>query len=332
MKKNLSSRNLPYRNLLRGLAFVGLLLALLIALSVLFRPKNNREDFGMNEMKANGILAERENSIDVVALGDSECALAFAPMVLWREQGIAAYNCGTAGQYLYEAYGYLLQALKRQSVQVVLLEANMLFRESTADSWLFSKLERLLPVFRYHNRWKSMRAEDLGPVGYTWRDEYKGHMFYTEAVPYTGGSNMFPSDAARGIPLWNRVSLWELHRLCDQYGIRLVLFSAPSPVNWNTESHNAVQNLAEKWEIPYLDMNLMEQEIPIDWQTETKDAGDHINFLGAEKVSTYLARYLAEQYGLTDHRDDPAYTDWNQDLEVYQEAVKAASETAEAAQ
>lgn len=311
--------------ILRSFLFLFLLLILLYLFSHLFRPKNNREDFGMGEMKANGILTERDSSIDVVAVGDSVCALAVSPMVLWQEQGIASYNCGTTGQYLYEAYSYLLQAFQKQEIQVVLLETNMIFRESTAENWLFSKAERWLPVLRYHNRWKSMRAEDLGPVEYTWRDECKGWLLYSESEPYLGGEYMTPTEASREISDVNLTCLREIVRLCKKKKASLLWISIPSPVNWNYESHNAVQSLAEAWDIPYLDMNLLENEIAIDWQTETKDAGDHMNCFGAVKVSSWLGRYLKQEYDLTDHRDDEAYGDWETAFQVYQEAMEDAA-------
>ena len=111
------------------LVFLLILLFVLLALSRLFEPKNNREDFGMKEMKANGILGEKENTVDVIAVGDSECTTALAPMVMWRECGITAYNCGTAGQYLYDALFYLRRAMACQKPQVVILETNAIFRE-----------------------------------------------------------------------------------------------------------------------------------------------------------------------------------------------------------
>ena len=125
---------------LRALLFVVILAVLMMVGTRLFHPKNNREDFGMGEMKANGILAEPENTIQVIAVGDSECALAFAPNVIEEASGIVAYNCGTTGQYLYESYRYLRQAFESQQPKVVILETNTIYQECKLSNYLYSGL------------------------------------------------------------------------------------------------------------------------------------------------------------------------------------------------
>ena len=57
----------------------------------------------------------------------------------------------------------------------------------------------------------------------------------------------------------------------------------------------------------------------IDWAHDTADFGDHMNFAGAQKVSSYIADYLADTYDLPDHREDAAYSDWNDVVEWYQD-------------
>ena len=73
--------------------------------------------------------------------------------------------------------------------------------------------------------------------------------------------------------------------------------------------------LAEKNKIVYLDLNLVE-EIGINWKTDTKDAGDHLNFAGAKKVTKYIGKYLNEKFQLTDHRGDAKYQKWYEDCKL----------------
>ena len=109
--------------------------------------------------------------------------------------------------------------------------------------------------------------------------------------------------------------LGRIASICRKNGIDLLLLSTPSVRNWNMKRHNTMAGLAadlnekarkEGTTVEYVDMNLMTDEIPIDWDQDTRDEGDHLNNSGVEKVCAWLGPWLKEHYSLTDHRDDPA--------------------------
>ena len=100
--------------------------------------------------------------------------------------------------------------------------------------------------------------------------------------------------------------------LCRENDAELVLFSTPSTMNWNYPRHNAAVALAEELGVDYIDMNLMPEEVPIDWQTDTMDEGNHMNYSGAAKVSEYLGKYLARRELFPDKRSLPEYAAWNE--------------------
>ena len=86
--------------------------------------------------------------------------------------------------------------------------------------------------------------------------------------------------------------------------------------------HNRVQKLADKLGATYIDMNLLADEIPIDWSVDSYDAGDHLNYTGAVKATAYLGKYLSEA-GLPDRRSDEALAaEWNENLEEFREFLK----------
>ena len=93
--------------------------------------------------------------------------------------------------------------------------------------------------------------------------------------------------------------------------IQLILYTVPSPVNWNYKRYNGIKDFAERNKLPFLDLNLKTEELGIDWATDTYDKGDHLNFFGAQKLTSYIGNYLSENSKLIDHREDEKYLFWN---------------------
>ena len=58
------------KRILSCILFLGLLAVFLWGLSLYFLPKNNTPEAGMGDILANGILAEPENTLDYLVLGD----------------------------------------------------------------------------------------------------------------------------------------------------------------------------------------------------------------------------------------------------------------------
>ncbi len=312
------------RPLARGTCFLVLLGALLLAASFLFMPKNNHKAFGMghDELLAGGILGERENSIDVLVVGDSEAYSSISPMQMWEQHGFTSYLCSTSGQPLYDSHRFLRQALERQSPRVVILETNAIFRPYKFNDYLLSRAKSLFSVLRYHDRWKALTVNDLSrPMDYTWTDDLKGFRYNAKTAAANARHHMLPSDEVQEIPSLNRICLSEMLALCEERGAQLVLVSTPSTVNWNYARHNAVAAFAAEHGLTYLDLNLMQDKVPIDWKTDTRDKGDHLNYRGAVKVSTYLGAYLKQAFDLPDHRADDAFAAWGNALTRYHNTV-----------
>ena len=188
----------------RVLALVGFLaglLGILVGLSALFVPKNNMSEFGMEEVTANGILGERENSIDVLVLGDSEAYSSITPMDLWRDKGYTAYVCGTSSQTLNYTLELFIRALENQKPKVVILETDAIYREVPSQKAIFTRLANHLAVFRYHNRWKTLSWNDfLGETHFTWTDDWKGYRYYATISGTNPGEYMKPVETAAEIP------------------------------------------------------------------------------------------------------------------------------------
>ncbi len=144
-------------------------------------------------------------------------------------------------------------------------------------------------------------------VQYTYKDESKGYHSNTKVSAASADGYMKKDDSFADIPERNRGYVKSMKAYCKDHGALLILVSTPSTVNWNMARHNSTHKLAEELGILYLDLNLMNEQVPIDWKKDTYDKGNHLNQSGAEKVTKCIGQYLSESRLLPNHKDDPAY-------------------------
>ena len=304
------------------LFFAGLALLLLLV-SAVFVPKDNTPQAGMEEEYANGILGEPEKTIDVLMVGDSYSYTSTIPPQIWKETGITSYICGTNDQSLDYTLVMLERAFRRQDLKVVLLEADSIYREITPFSRLTGFLSSVFPVFRYHDRWKSLREEDfVSRPAYTLTKDYKGYRYYTKIVPAPETEQMEKTEEAQSVPDSCRQYMRKIRKLCDSHGAVLVLVSAPNRAYWNYSRHNGISSLAEEIGCDYIDANLAQDRIGIDWAHDTCDGGDHLNHAGAVKATGWLTEYLTALGTLEDHRGDTKYAHWDKALRKYEKQVR----------
>ena len=303
-----------------SICFVLVLVLLLLLLSYCFYPRNSK-DATMQEVKPAGLLAEKENTIDALILGDSEAFTAFSPVLMYSEQGFSSYVCATASQYVSLTKSFVNDALTKQTPKVIFLETYSFYRKMRADNAFMTKLQNKFSIIEYHNRWKSFFSlPSEQNSDYSWTDDLKGFKYANLTAPVKPKKYMKASKQIKEIPAANVECIYAINDVCKSKGIRLVFVSSPSQKNWNYEKHNGIQELADRLKVDYIDLNL-EPSIQIDWRKDTADRGDHLNLKGAHKVSSFFAKYVSQRYDLPDHRNDKAYSDWNALIKQYKEMV-----------
>ena len=294
------------------------ILVLLIGNFFLSRARKVCNEFALNRNVIEAKLRnESENTIDILVLGDSEGFSSVSPMQIWTDKGYTTFNASQIGQTPIDELSMLEVALQKQQPKVLLLETNAIFQEgATANTAFTTFVNQYLHLFRYHNEWKDL-------TGYKFQQDasYKGFAIRAAVVPYTGDSNYMEANRTNGayVSKINRTYLDLVREKCEKNGISLVLYSVPSPTNYNMEKHEWLQNYADENSINYIDYNLLTEEIGLDWSKDALDGGDHVNISGAQKLTKHLEEYLAERYDLSDHRSESAdYVNaWNTEAAEY---------------
>lgn len=306
-----------FKNIIKPVAFVGIFIIILSSLSPFFRQAISKK----------AIEIEPQNTIDYLVMGDSEVATSISPMEIWNKYGFSGYNLGAPAQRLQETYYSLKKALKSQKPQVVLLETNAAYRafgvNGEINKLLGSIFKNNFEIYKNHNKWKDFNStnsqNDSEKSKRTKTNILRGFRYDEKIEPYTKGPYVKKTDTVEEIPKVPMYYLDKIVELCKKNDIQLILYTVPSPVNWNYKRYNGIKDFAERNKLPLLDLNLKAEELGIDWSKDTYDKGDHLNFFGAQKVTNYIGNYLAENTKLIDHRKDEKYSFWN---DIWKEYLK----------
>ena len=330
----------------RLLVLFAIFLAILVALGFVFEPKDNTEEAGMRDVVANGALGEPAGSIDVLFAGDSICSTAFAPLTMYEEQGFTSYNTASKGQKIFNSASYVDAAMDVQNPKVLVIEADVLFYGKSPMEAAYGTLMDIFPLFLYHNRWTSLTLADFtSRPHYTHTEAFKGYTIVDERTPMNkpepveddgldagrASDGAFledlpwddDSDDSDTVPFIHSLFAKKMIADAQAQGARVVIVASPCSRNWYEGRCEAVEKLCEQTGADFLDMNtqMWQDRLGLDYSTDVRDKGEHLNAAGGMKVSAALAEWLSDNYDLPDHREDSSYDEWDEDLAEFQEKI-----------
>ena len=332
------------KNIKTALSVTAVVLAfalVFVFLNMLVQPKY------ATELVEGGMISEyydRAGGNDVIFVGDCEVYANFTPLEMYREAGIKAYVRGTSQQLVWQSYYILEETFQYETPQVVVFNVNAMrysepvkeeYHRLTIDEmrWSAQKvgiiqssmteeetfLSYVFPILRYHSRITQLTAEDFT---YLFNDEqitWQGHMVNDNVKPLGRlPSKKALADYSFGNVCWEYLEKMRL--LCEENGTELILIKAPSVYPyWYDEYDAQIEEYAAKHGLSFYNFLDNVEEIGIDYQVDTYDAGLHMNLSGATKLSKYFAKILSEKHNVPDHRGDAAFDEL---LKAYDEATK----------
>lgn len=282
---------------------------------------------------------------DVIFIGDCEVYENFSPAVLWKEYGINSYIRGSAQQLIWQSYYLLEDTLRYETPKVVVFNVlSMQYNEPQKEAynrmtlegmrWSASKVnsiyasmtsrenfeDYLFPILRYHSRWSELEKSDLENMfqapkvshnGYYMRVDVKAAENIPEARPL--GNYQFGENAY--------AYLDKMAELCEEKGVQLILIKAPSLYPyWYDQWETQMEEYAEEHDLLYVNFLECTEEIGLDYQTDTYDAGLHLNLSGAEKLSAYFGQIIMSETEVTDRRGEAELArKWEEKLSAYEQ-------------
>ena len=299
------------------------------------------------ELVEGGMISEyyeKAGGHDVIFVGDCEVYANFTPLEMYREAGIKAYVRGTSQQLVWQSYYILAETFRYETPKVVVFNVNAMrysepvkeeYHRLTIDKmrWSAEKvgiiqasmteeetfLSYVFPILRYHSRFSQLTAEDFTYLFDTEQITWQGHMVNDTVKPLGRLPSKKPlADYAFGDICWEYLEKMRL--LCEENGAELILIKAPSVYPYWYDQYDAqIEDYAATHGLSFYNFLDHVEEIGIDYQLDTYDAGLHLNLPGATKLSAYFAKILSQQHGVPDHRGDAAFDEM---LKAYDEATK----------
>jgi hypothetical protein len=261
--------------------------------------------------------AADKESIDVLYVGSSHVYNAVNTEVVEALTGYSGEVLAGSAQDIGTSYYYICEALRSQSPKYIFLDSYGFSWESfwVYDSfkrqlddirWSPVKLEavrawqetypedsltaRIFTVIDYHTRWESLNIFDFKYRSMISTVNGYAPTYEAEEVSHA------PADETAGIDITeqNEEYFSKIAALCRENGIELIFMTTPS-CDWTDAQSDVMQELADKYEIPYWDFNRdgVYDTIGLDGSTDYRDR-NHLNAYGAEKFSTVLGEYCSE--------------------------------------
>jgi len=303
-------------------------------LCFVFFPKKSSDPRGHFYVE-HGYVAEKKDTIDVMALGNSNLRYGFNPMYLYGRYGITSYNGGTDIQGFDNEYSQFKEATENQNIKVLLLETDSLF---SSIGWRMAEDKKgpsfLLTPFFNHAKWKNLTAQDLlWPFSFDKKEKYyqkmKGYAVKTDKALFSDTRKSVRSSKQAKPTNRTLRALSKILKLAKAKKTKVILYTSPS-VSTSDEQMSYCVGLAKRLSLPYYNFNDLYKGTSFSFSKHLGDAtGTHCNLWGASVVTEFLYQQTLKPLNLQDRRTD--LPRWNEDFADYKTdlAKHGLSETGE---
>ena len=279
-----------------------------------------------------------EDILDIIVLGSSHAQYSMNPAVIYTESGYYSYVLGSGCQPMSMSYHFLVEALKTQSPEVVLLDVfTMMPARSVcyADGMYYNAIQQMTGLNRLeagldvendekkyeytfdllmnHGKWKQddfLKTEEN-------ENRYNDKLGYVAQQPQEYVFNhLLPMQKVETDVQFRESDITAFENiidLCQKENIKLILFKSAVDIDQeNYDYLQAIWELADEKGIEHVDFLALAEEIGFTLGMD----GDtwHNNTWGAQKTSKYIANYIKENNYVTKHQDNEIYIELVENL------------------
>lgn len=341
----------------RTIKIISLILAIFITcfvLSYLFLPKRDKIDDNYTGKTLSEFYYEDSDTIDVIYLGASNVFCGISPLEIWNEYKITGYDIAVGSATPWTDYYLLKEVLEYQTPQLVIVDLDTSFSADepseeytrkafdyfkflspnlinavTSDAYdnsYFDYISYIFPIFRYHDRYNEISANDIlfyKNLGY---NTTKGYVPYKNIKPNKVKFSYLKTNDKGDMTEKSKKYLKMIIELCKSHGVKIAFSELPSNENWSLERDEYAYDFCEENNIDFIDLNSVNvmNEINLDWNKDTSDGGIHLNYDGMKKATDYIGKYVVNNIKKRNYSEN-VENEWNNCYKKYRELVDSIS-------
>lgn len=303
---------------------------------------------------------DKEGDLDVVCVGASTVVEYYQPLTAWNEYGYTSYAYGTLYGQMELFWRYMDRVLETQNPKLFVVDLRMMttlteegiyeqglrfwsdslpilsadryfslrdyFKiHSLNESERQSRLSYYLDIAKYHTNDSALASPDnwmyMNNRGYS---KYKGyeisstHHFYEKPA-------VDINEKAELSQIQYHV-LYQLLNYCKEKDLNVLFVVCPYIVQEEEQRvYNTMKEIVTSYGYHYINANECYDEIGLDFQTDLKNI-NHVNCVGAEKYTRFLAGYIIKNYEIQPHENDESYAQWDKDYDIFAKELEKEKE------
>ncbi|MBR1692755.1 MAG: fibronectin type III domain-containing protein [Lachnospiraceae bacterium] len=291
-----------------------------------------------------GFYNEPPDSLDAVYVGASNVYAFWQAPLAWGDYGYAIYPLSVAGMpaqatkymveegrktqpdalYIINLNGFKKPKITEQSIHYLVdympfsVNKFRLVNELTEAQGIgvSDRLEYFFPIIRFHSGWSELSSHVFGRS----LNGLKGAISYSEFLKTTKDvtEKYVITDHKAALTEEQEELLSDLLSYCKEEKVKVLFVIVPQAIGSKKQAgqlHTIADRIAAEG-FDVLDLVNAVEEIGLDLTTDFYNKR-HTNLHGSIKFTSYLGRYLQENYSFDDKRGNPDYADWDEAYEKY---------------
>ena len=335
------------------IVFLVIILSLFTGTMHLFRTQNHNRD---------RLKSIKSEDVDVVYIGGSAAYAYWQPHKAWKDFGFSSYVYGSDTLQA-EAIKYYIKAVQKTQDPVLYIIDARPFQyweeEASSDSLIGLQYSldniRLLDPNRFalaYEYWKNHTFSNKGKtpfsllditkehsntdnLGYEYAWDYafgkvtsplNGHEMIARSEPFSTPEDFMTEKREDLHPTCQKV-LVDLLDWCKEQGHDVLFVVCPYVINEEyQEKYNSISDIISEYGFSFLNANEYYAEMDMDFYSDFYDA-NHVNPVGAEKYTAFLANYVWNNYTLPTVTEAVLVEEWASEYEYYTTRQEKAAET-----